>query len=180
MTKREKPVIHILILFCCLIIASSLSYSIAQAEEVRDSTSTEAGLPEGVPPPLSRNPFISAPYGRMDKRPLKEEAKPEIKTTEEKSGENSGDVENTGQKETTNRIEITNIIENKIEGTDEEHVLSDLKVTGVLLGGDDPRALLGDRVVKIGDKIGAHVITDITRRGILLSHGDKVVRIPFE
>lgn len=169
MAKTEMPVIPILILSSCIIIASSLSYSLVKAEEVRAGTSTEAGLPGGGPPPLSRNPFVSAPYGRMDKSPTQGETKLETNNLE-KSGEGSGSLGNADKIEATNKIEEAN----------KEYVISELRVKGVLLGLNDPMALLGDRVVRIGDKVGVYIITDINRRGVLLSHGDKIVQIPFE
>jgi len=163
MVKIAMPIILILILSSCIIVVSSLSYSLAKAEEVRAGVSTGAGLPEGGPPSLSRNPFISAPYGRMDKSPIKSEPQPDINTIG-KSEKNPGSLQKA----------------DKIEEANKEDIIKELRVKGVLLGGNDPMALLGDRIVKIGDKIDAHIITDINRKGILLSYGDRVVRIPLE
>jgi len=163
MVKIAMPITLILILSSCIIVVSSLSYPLAKAEEVRAGVSTGAGLPEGGPPSLSRNPFISAPYGRMDKRPINSETQPDINTIG-KSGESSGSLKKA----------------DKIEEANKEDIIKELRVKGVLLSGNDPMALVGDRIVKIGDKIGAHIITDINRKGILLSHGDKIILIPLE
>jgi len=163
MAKIVTPIILILILSSCIIVVSSLSYPLAKAEEVRAGVSTGAGLPEGGPPSLSRNPFISAPYGRMDKRPINSEIQSDINATG-KSEKNPGSLQKA----------------DKIEEANKESIIKELRVKGVLLDGNDPVALLGDRIVKIGDKIGAHIITDINRKGILLSHGDKIILIPLE
>ena len=163
MTKVVMSITPILILFSCILVVSSLSYPLAKAEEVRAGVSTGAGLPEGGPPSLSRNPFISAPYGRMDKSPIKSEPQPDINTIG-KSEKNPGSLQKA----------------DKIEEANKESIIKELRVKGVLLDGNDPVALLGDRIVKIGDKIGAHIITDINRKGILLSHGDKIILIPLE
>ena len=165
MAKTVMPIIPIFILSSCIIVVSSLSYPVAKAEEVRAgvSVSPKAGLPEGGPPSLSRNPFISAPYGRMDKRPINSETQPDINTIG-KSGESSGSLKKA----------------DKIEEANKEDIIKELRVKGVLLSGNDPMALVGDRIVKIGDKIGAHIITDINRKGILLSYGDKIILIPLE
>ena len=163
MVKIAMPITLILILSSCIIVVSSLSYPLAKAEEVRAGVSTGAGLPEGEPPSLSRNPFISAPYGRMDKRSINSETQTDINTIG-KSGESSGSLKKA----------------DKIEEANKEDIIKELRVKGVLLSGNDPMALLGDRIVKIGDKIDAHIITDINRKGILLSHGDKIILIPLE
>ncbi len=163
MVKIGRPTIRIIILSSCIIIASSLSYSLAKAEEVRAGTSNEAGLPEGGPPPLSRNPFISAPYGRMDQRPINSETQPDINSIR-KSEKSPGSLQKA----------------EKIEEANNEDIIKELRVKGVLLGGNDTMALLGDRIVKIGDRVAAHIITDINRKGILLSHGDKIILIPLE
>jgi len=163
MVKIAMPITLILILSSCIIVVSSLSYPLAKAEEVRAGVSTGAGLPEGGPPSLSRNPFISAPYGRMDKRPINSEIQSDINATG-KSEKNPGSLQKA----------------DKIEEANKESIIKELRVKGVLLDGNDPLALLGDRIVKIGDKIGAHIITDINRKGILLSHGDKIILIPLE
>ena len=163
MIKIVMPITLILILFSCILVVSSLSYPLAKAEEIRAGVSTGAGLPEEEPPSLSRNPFISAPYGRMDKRPINSETQPDINTIG-KSGESSGSLKKA----------------DKIEEANKEDIIKELRVKGVLLSGNDPMALVGDRIVKIGDKIGAHIITDINRKGILLSHGDKIILIPLE
>jgi|SRR3990172_8884240 len=160
MAKIVMPILPILILSSCIIVVSSLSYSLAKAEEIRAGVSTGAGLPEGEPPSLSRNPFISAPYGRMDKRPINSEAQPDINST----GKSSGSLKKA----------------DKIEEANKEVIIKELRVKGVLLSGNDSMALVGDRIVKIGDKIGAHIITDINRKGILLSHGNKIILIPLE
>src|SRR3989304_6237771 len=68
----------------------------------------------------------------------------------------------------------------KTEEANKEVIIKELRVKGVLLSGNDPMALVGDRIVKIGDKIGAHIIKDINRKGILLSHGNKIILIPLE
>lgn len=169
MVKIAMPITLILILSSCIIVVSSLSYPVAKAEEVRAGVSTGADLPEGGPPSLSRNPFISAPYVRMDKSPIKSEIIPEINTIE-KSEESPDNLQKADE------IELTD----KIEEANREDIIKELRVKGVLLGGNDPMALLGDRIVKIGDKIDAHIITDINRKGILLSYGDRVVQIPLE
>jgi len=163
MAKIVMPILPILILSSCIIVVSSLSYSLAKAEEVRAGVSTGAGLPEGGPPSLSRNPFISAPYGRMDKRPINSETQPDINSIG-KSGESSGSLKKADKTEEANK----------------EVIIKELRVKGVLLSGNDSMALVGDRIVKIGDKIGAHIITDINRKGILLSHGNKIILIPLE
>src|SRR3990172_2678294 len=163
MVKIAMPITLILILFSCIIAVSSLSYPLAKAEEIRASVSTGAGLPEEGPPSLSRNPFISAPYGRMDKRPINSETQPDINSIR-KSEKNPGSLQKA----------------DKIEEANNEDIIKELRVKGVLLDGNDPLALLGDRIVKIGDKIWAHIITDINRKGILLSHGDKIILIPLE
>ena len=160
MVKIVMPILPILILSSCIIVVSSLSYSLAKAEEVRAGVSTGAGLPEGEPPSLSRNPFISAPYGRMDKRSINSETQTDINSI----GKSSGSLKKA----------------DKIEEANKEVIIKELRVKGVLLGGNDSMALVGDRIVKIGDKIGAHIITDINRKGILLSHGNKIILIPLE
>src|SRR3972149_12129231 len=142
MAKVVMPILPILILSSCIIVVSSLSYSLAKAEEIRAGVSTGAGLPEGEPPSLSRNPFISAPYGRMDKRPINSETQPDINSIR-KSEKNSGSLQKA----------------DKIEKAKNEDIIKELRVKGVLLSGNDPMALVGDRIVKIGDKIGAHIIT---------------------
>ena len=163
MTKVVMSITPILILFSCILVVSSLSYPLAKAEEIRAGVSTGAGLPEEEPPSLSRNPFISAPYGRMDKRPINSETQPDINSIR-KSEKNLGSLQKA----------------DKIEEINKEVIINELKVKGVLLGGNDPMALLEGRIVRIGDKIGAHTITDINRKGILLSHGDKIILIPLE
>lgn len=163
MAKIVTLITPILILSSCIIVVSSLSYPLAKAEEIRAGVSTGAGLPEGEPPSLLRNPFISAPYGRMDKRPINSETQPDINTIG-KNGESSGSLKKV----------------DKTEEASKEVIIKDLRVKGVLLSGDNPMALVGDRIVKIGDKIGAHIITDINREGILLSHGNKIILIPLE
>ena len=160
MAKIVMPILPILILSSCIIVVSSLSYSLAKAEEVRAGVSTGAGLPEGGPPSLSRNPFISAPYGRMDKRSINSETQTDINSI----GKSSGSLKKA----------------DKIEEANKEVIIKELRVKGVLLSGNDSMALVGDRIVKIGDKIGAHIITDINRKGILLSHGNKIILIPLE
>lgn len=163
MVKIVMPIGPILILSSCIIVVSSLSYPLAKAEEIRAGVSTGAGLPEGEPPSLSRNPFISAPYGRMDKRPINSETQPDINSIR-KSEKNPGSLQKADQ----------------IEEANKEDIIKELRVKGVLLDGNDPMALLGDRIVKVGDRVAAHIITDINRKGILLSHGDKIILIPLE
>src|SRR3972149_10740188 len=163
MTKVVMSITPILILFSCILVVSSLSYPLAKAEEIRAGVSTGAGLPEEEPPSLSRNPFISAPYGRMDKRPINSETQPDINSIG-KSGESSGSLKKADKTEEANK----------------EVIIKELRGKGVLLRGNDPMALVGDRIVKIGDKIGAHIIKDINRKGILLSHGNKIILIPLE
>ena len=99
----------------------------------------------------------------MDKRPINSEIQSDINATG-KSEKNPGSLQKA----------------DKIEEANKEVIIKELRVKGVLLSGNDSMALVGDRIVKIGDKIGAHIITDINRKGILLSYGDRVVRIPLE
>lgn len=147
MVKVFTLSIFFLILSSC--ITTILSNAIA--EEPSPVVSTTREVQDDVPPPISRNPFVKAPHGRMEKTSRKEQDSNIIK-----KGDNSL---------------RTNTAENITEG---------IKVKGVLLDGDYPIALLGHRIVKIGNRVGEFIVTDITRMGITLSMGEKVIQLPLE
>lgn len=128
MVKVVIPFIFIIIFFSGIILTSS------------DSLAEE---PDSGPPPLARNPFVDAPYGRLNKTVIRSDTNPGMFI----------------KKEDINKVQ---------------------KVNGIILGGDHPAALVGHRVVKIGDTVDEFTVTDITRKGVSLSNGDRVIQLPFE
>lgn len=117
----------------------------ALGEESIPVASTKGVTIENTPPPISRNPFVSAPFGRMVKAPVKSETNP-------------------GSQRPVRIGDIS----------------KDLKVRGLLLDGDNPVALIGRRVVKIGDRFDEFTITDIKPAGITLTKGDQVIKLSVE
>ncbi len=151
MIKIVIPVIFILILSSGIIPFSSCFF----AEELRLDVSAAEDKPQGEAPPITRNPFINAPYGRMPK-PL-------------------------GKSESSNPEMITKRDEGISQGADKgEDTSRKLKVKGVILGGNSPMALLGHRIVKTGDKIDDFIVIDINHTGVSLSKGNKVIQLSFE
>ena len=128
MVKVVITFIFIIIFFSGIILTSS------------DSLAEEPG---SVPPSLSRNPFVDALYGRMNKTIITSDTNPDMII----------------KKEGINKFQ---------------------KVNGIILGEDYPIALIGHRVVKIGDTVDEFTVTDITRKGVSLSNGARVIQLPFE
>lgn len=150
MVKVFTPFIFILILFSGITLISL--HSLAEGpgavpQSVQDLT-------EEGPPLLARNPFVDAPYGRMNKTIIRNEANPGIFIKE-----------NDDKSKRSNKA---------------EDIYKAQKIKGILLSVDYPAALVGHRVVKIGDPIGGFIVTDITREGVSVSGGDRVIQIPFE
>lgn len=124
------------------------------AEELSASTrrvGSSEGIQEGSTPSLSRNPFAGAPYGRMERITV--------------TSDNQPDAMKKG---------------NRSYGQNRNEKVKDLKVKGVLLDGKHPMALVGYRIVKIGDRIDEFIVTDIKRSGVTLSKGGTVIQLYFE
>lgn len=143
-------------LFIILILSTgSISISsYSAAEEISPVISEVNDIHEGGPPQLTRNPFLSAPYGRMYKKAVKSESDPSMAIRK-----------NYDKPQESNKI---------------ENISKDQKVKGVILDGYYPVALLGHRIVKVGDLIGKLKVTDITREGVSASDGDRVINLPLE
>ncbi len=150
MVKKLIPAIIVLTLFMGIPFGS---WNVL-AEELSASpggVGSSEGMREGITPSLSRNPFASAPDGQRERITVKGDTPPDAL----KKGSRSY-----GQNRTGN--------------------VKDLKVKGVLLDGKHPMALVGYRIVKIGDRIDEFIVTDIKRSGVTLSKGDEVVQLYFE
>ncbi len=92
-----------------------------------------------------KNPFVSAPYGRMERPAVKSEAVPKSRGVEKR-----------------------------------EDIVKDLKLKGILLDEEYPVALVGNRIVKVGDSIGDFVVKDITSKGVILLKGDQAIQLSVE
>jgi len=124
------------------------------AEELSTSA-TGIGPSEGakgeVIPPLSRNPFITPADGRRERISIKSD----VQQDTPKKGNQSY-----GQKRPLN--------------------IEDLKVSGILLDGKNPSALIGHRIVKIGDRIDDYIVTEIQYSGVTLSKEEMIIHLNFE
>lgn len=135
--------IYTLVFIICSSLISFLLY--ATGEESNPVASTKEAVIENTPPPITRNPFVSAPYGRMERPAVKSETVPKSRSAEKR-----------------------------------EDIVKDLKLKGILLDEDYPVALIGNRIVKVGDSIGEFVVKDITTAGVILFKGDQVIQLSVE
>lgn len=121
------------------------NYLFATGEESSPVASTKEVVVENTPPPISRNPFVSVPYGRMEMPAVKSETIPKSRGVGKR-----------------------------------EDIVKHLKLKGILLDEEYPVALIGNRIVKVGDSIGEFVVKDITISGIILLKGDQAIQLSVE
>lgn len=150
MVKKIIPAMIVLTLFMGVPFGS-WNVSAEELSASPEGVGSSEGMLEGSPPSLSRNPFVSAPEGRMKRITVTSDHQPDAP----KKGNRSYGQSRTGD-------------------------VKDLKVKGVLLNGERPSALVGYRIVKIGDRIDEFIVTDITHAGVTLSNGDAVIQLYFE
>lgn len=146
----KKYILHLLILFCF----SIGGFSFTSAEELNHTITEVNDIKKEEPPPISRNPFVSTPYGSMYRNAVKNISGPGLTIRKDNDKPH---------------------IINKGEG-----IGKDKKIKGVLLDGNYPVALIGESVVKVGDSIGKYKVTDISRDGVSLSDGDRVIMLSLE
>lgn len=150
MVKKIIPAMIVLTLFIGIPFGS-WNVSAEELSAPPVRVDSSEGMQEGISPSLSRNPFVSTPDGRKERITVKSDTQPDTL----KKG---------------NRSYSQNRTEN----------IKNLKVKGVLLDGKRSTALIGYRIVKIGDRIDEFIVTDITRSGVILSKGDEVIQLYFE
>lgn len=134
-----------------IIVILSGSFILTLSETSAQEFSPSISTKENTPPPLARNPFLDIPQGRIS--------------------------------ESTNwrgRITEMNIRKVSKKPKKIDDVIKNLHVRGVLLNRNDTMALLGRRVVKIGDMIGEFMVINITRAGVTLSNGDRIIELSLE
>lgn len=126
----------------------------AMAGEINPAVLPTADLKDEGPPPLTRNPFVSVPHDRTYKPVVRDKIERNVNTKKKTE---------TSQK--TNKI---------------EDVAKELKLKGILYAGEYSMALLGHRIIKIGDMVGELIVIDIEPKRVILLSDNKLITIQVE
>ena len=59
-------------------------------------------------------------------------------------------------------------------------VTRNLKLVGIVWDGEESRALIGDAIIRIGDKIGGNTVVDIKKERVILNDGAELFELKLQ